>query len=131
MPDTTLAAGITSASSPNPVELIANNSGLLFPRKGTLLSGQNLLRGALVGKVTATGKYVLSLAASSDGSQAPIGVLVHDTDASAGDVEALVYDRGDFNQAAMTFGAGHTAASVRDALRDAGIFIHKPYGVAA
>lgn len=130
MPDTTLAAGVTSATSPNEVELIANNSGLLWPAKGTLASGQNLKRGALVGRITTGGKYVLSLAAASDGSQAPAGVLVHDTDATAGDVEALVYQRGDFNQAAMTFGTGHTPASVRDALRDAGIFIHKPYGVA-
>lgn len=130
MPDTTLAAGVSSANSPVSVELIANNSGLLFPRKITLLAGQNLKRGALLGKVTASGKYVLSLAASSDGSQAPVEVLVHDTDATAGDVETLAYDRGDFNQAAMTFGTGHTPASVRDGLRALGIFIHKPYGVA-
>lgn len=130
MPDKTLAAGVSSADSPIAVELIANNSGLLFARKGTLLSGQNLLRGALLGRITASGKYVLSLSASSDGSQVPTAVLVHDTDATAGDVETLVYQRGDFNQAAMTFGTGHTPTSVADALRDAGIFLHKPYGVA-
>lgn len=130
MVDTTLAAGVTSADSPVYVELIANNSGLLWPVKGTLVSGQNLKRGALVGKITTGGKYTLSLSASSDGSQAPAGVLVHDTDATAGDVEALVYLRGDFNQAAVIFGTGHTPASVAVALRDLGIFIHKPYGVA-
>ncbi|CAN5858180.1 hypothetical protein BH11PSE13_BH11PSE13_12220 [soil metagenome] len=130
MTDTTLAAGVASADSPISVELIANNSSLLFGQKAILLSGQNLKRGALVGRITASGKYVLSLSASSDGSQVPLAVLVHDTDATAGDTETLVYQRGDFNQAAMTFGTGQTPDSVRDALRDAGIFLHKPYGVA-
>ncbi len=133
MTDLTLAAGVWSASSPNTVELIANNSSLLAPAKGTLLAGQNLPRGALLGRITATGsstgKYVLSVAAASDGSQVPSAVLVHDTDATAGDVDALVYQRGDFNSAAMTFGTGHTPPTAQPLLR--GIYIHKTYGVAA
>ena len=127
MSDLTLAAGVSSAASPTSVELIANNSGLLWPLKVVMAAGQNLTRGALMGR-TSAGKYVLSLAAASDGSQAPTAVLVHDT---AGDVEAMVYLRGDFNQAAMTFGAGQTAIALRESLRDVGIFIHKPYGVPA
>ena len=130
MSDKTLAAGVTSADSPVEIELLASNSALLWGWKGTLLSGQNLKRGALLGRITVVGKYTLSASAAGDGSQVPVGVLVHDTDASAGDVETLVYVRGDFNQAAMTFGAGHTPDSVRDVLRDANIFLHKPYGVA-
>ena len=133
MADTTLAAGVWSASSPNQVELIANSSDDLWPVKGVLLAGQNLPRGALLGRITATGsstgKYTLSVAAATDGSQSPVAVLVHDTDATAGDTEALVYTRGDFNSAALTFGAGHTPATAQPLLR--GIYIHKTYGVAA
>jgi Bacteriophage lambda head decoration protein D len=106
-----------------PNELIANEPALLLSEKVTLLSGQNLKRGALLGKITTGGKYVLSLAASSDGSQVPSRVLVDDVDASAGDKEALAYRRGDFLDKGMTFGTGHTAASVKDALADIGIFI--------
>jgi len=130
MPDRTLANGVSSANSPIGVELIANNADLLVGRKVLLAAGQNLLRGALLGRVTATGAYVLSAAAASDGSQAPVAVLVHDTDATAAATETLIYERGDFNVAAMTFGAGHSIDSTRDALRDGGIYLIKPYGVA-
>lgn len=104
-----------------PDALLAGNTGLLLSKKVTLLSGQNLTRGALLGKITANGKYLLSLAAAGDGSEVPDAVLAEDADASAGDIEALVFYRGDFNQNAMTFGGGHTAATVREGLRSKGI----------
>lgn len=85
--------------------------------KATLLSGQNLTRGALVGKITASGKYTLSLAASADGSEVPDAILAQDCDASAADTECLVYLRGDFNANSVTFGTGHTATSTAAALR--------------
>ena len=128
--DRFIAGGIASADSPLYAELIAGNSHLLVSRKGTLVSGQNLKRGALLGRITSGGKLTLSLSASSDGSQVPTAVLAHDTDASASDAETLFYERGDFNQAAMTFGTGHTADSVRAGLRSLGITLIKPYGVA-
>lgn len=123
-------AGADSATSPADDNLIAGNTHLLVSRKGTLVSGQNLKRGALLGRITTGGKLTLSLSASSDGSQNPVAVLAHDTDASAADTETLVYDRGDFNEAAVTFGTAHTADSVRTALRALGITLIKPYGVA-
>lgn len=71
-----------------------------------------------------SGKYVLSLAAAVDGSQDPVSILSADTDATAADVDnTLVYISGEFNYNAMTFGAGHTAASVMDELRALGIFL--------
>lgn len=83
----------------------------------------NLKRGAVLGKVTATGKYILSASAAVDGSQVPSVILAEDTDATAGDVVTVGYLTGEFNTAALTFGAGHTAASVKDGLRDLGIFL--------
>lgn len=70
-----------------------------------------------------SGKYLLSLAAAVDGSQVPDAILVDDCDASAGDKLIGVYLAGEFNSGAMTFGAGHTAASVADVLRAKGIFL--------
>ncbi len=128
--DRFIAGGVTTAASPVYRELIAGNSELLVSRKGTLASGQVLARGALLGRITASGKLVLSTAAATDGSQAPVAVLAHDTDASVADAETLFYERGDFNQAAMTFGAGHTPDSVRAGLRTLGITLIKPYGAA-
>lgn len=107
----------------SPGRLVANNSLLLNTYKITLISGQNLTRGALLGKITASGKYTLSLSAAADGSQTPDLILADDTDASAGDVVTIAYSRGDFDENAVTFGAGHTAASVRETLRGKGIVL--------
>lgn len=98
-------------------------SGPLVTDSVVIASGQNLRRGALLGKVTATGKYVLSVADADDGSEAPTAILAQDVDASAGDKTATVYLAGQFNVRAITFGDGHTAASVKDALRDLNIHL--------
>lgn len=88
-----------------------------------VLDTGNLTRGALLGKVTATGKYILSLAAAADGSQTPVAILAEDADATSADQTTVAYLTGEFNTAAMTFGTGHTAASVAAGLRDLGIFL--------
>jgi hypothetical protein len=92
----------------------------------TIASGQNLGRGALLGKITASGKYVLSLAAAADGSEVASAILAEDVDASGGDKPGIVYVSGDFNENAITYGTGHTADSVRAGLRDLNIYLHKP-----
>lgn len=68
-------------------------------------------------------KYKLSASASSDGSQTPDLVLAQDADASGGDVEAMAYETGTFNEAALTLGTGITVAAVREGLRIKGILI--------
>lgn len=66
-------------------------------------------------------KYIKSLSAAVDGSQAPAVLLSEDCDASAGDKVTVAYFKGTFNENAITYGTGHTAASVREELRDIGI----------
>jgi len=92
----------------------------------TIASGQNIARGALLGKITASGKYILSLAAAVDGSQTPAAILAEDVDATGGDKSGIVYVSGDFNENRITYGTGHTADSVRAGLRDLNIYLHKP-----
>ncbi len=92
----------------------------------TLALGQNLLRGALLGQITGSGEYVLSLAAAADGSEVPVAILVADTDATVGATVTGIYLAGEFNDNAITFGAGHTAASVKDALRNLNIYLKSP-----
>jgi hypothetical protein len=90
----------------------------------TLASGQNIVRGAVLGKVTATGEYVLSLSASTDGSEVPYAIAVDAVDATAAAVtNVAVYIGGEFNESALTLGTGHTVASVKADLRNAGIYI--------
>lgn len=102
--------------------LIAGDAVNMVTESITLDTG-NLSRGALLGRVTATGKYILSLAAASDGSEVPRAILAENTDATAADKVTVAYLTGEFNTAAMTFGTGHTAASTKDGLRDLGIFL--------
>ncbi|HRM66758.1 MAG TPA: head decoration protein [Comamonas denitrificans] len=104
-----------------PDSLLAGNAHLLVARKVTVLSGQVLARGAVLGTITASGKAILSLAAAADGSQTPDLILAEPVDATGGDVAALAYERGDFNSGALTLGAGHTVASIREGLRAKGI----------
>lgn len=59
-----------------------------------IVSGQNLKIGAVLGQITASGKWTLSAPGANDGSQTPKGVLVHeDVDASAGDKAGIVLVR--------------------------------------
>lgn len=103
-----------------PDALIAGNAHLLVGRVVTIKAGQNRKRGDVLGKDGA-GKYLLSLAAASDGSEVPDLVLAADCDATAADGQALAYSRGDFAAHAITLGAGHTLASVAEGLRAKGI----------
>jgi hypothetical protein len=62
-------------------------------------------------------EYKLSTAAATDGSQLPDAILAEDTDASSAAKPTMVYLVGQFNANAITFGAGHSVESTRDALR--------------
>lgn len=115
-----------SSETYTPDRLVAGHNIGLVTDGAVLVSGQNLPRGAVLGRITASGKLMLSAAGASDGSQTPYAILAEDTDASGGDKTCTVYVAGEFNAGALTFGAGHTAASVKDALRDAGIFLKTP-----
>lgn len=112
-----------------PDQLIAGNADLLLSVPITLAAGQNLPRGAVLGRVTATGHYVLSAAddgadppvAIEDGSEVPDLILVEAVDATLEAKPALGYRRGDFQAAHLTLGSGHTLASIAEGLRLKGI----------
>jgi len=107
-----------------PDGLLAVNSNLLVSRIVTIKAGQVLTRGAVLG-TDASGKCLLSVATAEDGSETPWLILAEDCDATTADKEALAYARGDFNDFALTFGDGHTIASLTDAMRGNGITIVK------
>jgi hypothetical protein len=115
----------------NPDGLIAGNADLLIATSITLAAGAALPRGAVLGKVTLSGHYVLSEAtdtadppvAIEDGSQVPDLILVEAVAASAAPRAALGFRRGDFQAAAVTLGATHTLAAVSETLRGKGIFL--------
>lgn len=110
-------------TSLTPDRLIAGGQIGLITRKITLITGQNLQRGAVLGKITASSKYNLSLSAAGDGSQTPDLILAEATDATAADKVTTAYVTGVFNDRAVTLGAAHTADTVREGLRAKGIHL--------
>lgn len=114
-------AGYTQETAYNPKNILAG--GTYTTRKVTIITGQNLVAGAVLGKITASGKFNLSLSAAVDGSQTPNMVLAQDIDATAADKEAIAYETAQVVGTALVLGTAHTIASIREGLRDAGILI--------
>ena len=56
----------------------------------TIAAGADLKVGAVLGKVTASGKYILRAPAAVDGSQVAAAVLLQDADAAAADVANVI-----------------------------------------
>ena len=61
--------------------------------KAIFASGSSISLGEVVGKVTATGKYVPLNTAAADGSEAAAGIALNDYDASLADVEGVILAR--------------------------------------
>lgn len=106
----------------SPKEILAGNYPLATDMV-TIAAGQNLPEGAVVGQITATQEYVLSLAAATDGSQTPVAILADAVDASAAADKGPIYLSGDFVARNLTFGTGHTAASTKAGLRNLNIYL--------
>lgn len=67
-----------------------------------IVSGSGaVVRGTLLGKVTATGKYKPYNNANSDGSETARLVLAETVDATSADVKTTAYASGEFNEAAL------------------------------
>jgi hypothetical protein len=76
----------------------------------TLKAGTNYALGAVLGKITASGKYRLSPAAEvvgDEGAETAVTVLIEAVDATAGDKTGLVVARGPviLSKAALVFDA--------------------------
>ncbi len=111
-----------STTSFTPDRLVVG--GEIRTRSVTVATGQGVLaRGTVLGKITTGGKYAKSASGSSDGSQTPDCILTEDVDATSADVVVPAYFTGDFNDAAIILGAGHTADSIREGLRTKGIHL--------
>ena len=73
----------------------------------TLLEGTNYPVGAVLGRITASGKYKLATSGGSDGAQTASAVLLYAVNASATDAIGVVIARGPaiVSKAALVFDA--------------------------
>lgn len=106
-----------------PDQLIAGDLKVVTKPGVTFLAGQIYPRGAVLGIVTATGKYTLALSAAGDGSNTPVAIAVDTVDATSADALGGVYTMGEFNGAALTLGTGTTLAAATAALELKNIYI--------
>lgn len=116
--------GITKQS-----QTVDNLSAGDFPKVSlpvVIVSGSgNVVRGTLLGKVTASGKYKPYANGNSDGSETAKLVLAETVDATSADVKTTAYASGEFNEAALT--GLDAAARVDFEPGTCAIFIKKVY----
>lgn len=94
----------------------------------TLLAGQNLAAGAVVGIITASGKVTLSDPdmASPDGSENPVGILAADVDATTADAPCVVLKSGLFATDKLVRHVNMTDAKLKAAWEGKPLFIRTP-----
>ena len=73
--------------------LLSEAPGTLSREEVTILSGETLTAGTVLGKISASGKYVAYDDGATDGSEVAAAILTADVDASAGDQLATVIAR--------------------------------------
>ena len=87
----------------------------------TIASGAGVIAaGTVLGKVTASGKYVASAVGASDGSEVPAAINIHGADASSADatVSAIVRDA-EVNGKCLTYHADRDLAAEKTAANTA------------
>lgn len=114
-----------SADSFTPDQLVADPRTLVS-RDRTITGGAVYKRGTVLGVITATGKYTISLAAAADGSEDPVEILADDVDTTGGDQNGGTYVSGEFNANAVILGTGQTLTGVTAALEAKKIFLRTP-----
>jgi hypothetical protein len=92
--------------------LISEANGTRSRLNVTIASGEDLVAGQVVGKITSGGKYAAYDNGAGDGTEVAAGILLDNVDATDGDVEAVVIVRdAEVNGECLTYltGADETA----------------------
>jgi hypothetical protein len=99
--------------------LVSEGNGAISRETITVLAGQTLQPGAVLGRVTAGGKYTALDPAAVDGSEAAAGVLYGAVDASAADAAGVAIVRlAEVNAAELVWPEGLTAGEKSTALAE-------------
>ena len=104
-----------------PDTLFAGSNQLPVSDGETILQGENVVRGEVLGKITASGKWVTFNLGNANGSEIPRGIASEDINAAASDMESVVYKTGEFNANALVFSADSLTEAVKNLLQDVNI----------
>lgn len=85
---------------------------------------QTLLRGTVVGKITASGYLAACDHTASDGSEVPYGVMVEPVTTTSTELPGLIYDFGLFAADKLSFGGSSTLADLQDAMKAANLYVN-------
>ena len=97
--------------------VVSEGNGSISRETITVLSGETLEAGAVLGKVTASAKYKALDPAAADGSEAAAGILYDRVDASAADAEGVAIVRlAEVNAAELVWPDGTTGPEQTTAL---------------
>ena len=97
--------------------VVSEGNGRISRETITVLSGQTLEAAAVLGKVTASGKYKVLDPAAVDGAEVAAGVLYDAVDASAADAEGVAVVRlAEVNAAELVWPDGITGGEKTTAL---------------
>ncbi len=73
--------------------ILSEANGSISREEVTIASGQNLAAGTVVGKVSASGKYIAYDDDNADGSQTAAGILYAAVDATSADKKGVIIAR--------------------------------------
>ena len=97
--------------------LVSEGNGRISREIITVLSGETLQPAAVLGRVTASGKYKALDPAAVDGSEVAAGILYDAVDAAAADAEGVAIVRlAEVNAAELVWPAGITGGEQATAL---------------
>jgi len=118
----------------DPNDSIIATDKQLFQRPVTIASGQNLPKGRSIGFVTdtedpASGKFVGSVKAATNGSKVIVGFLAEACDATGGDKQAMAVITGGVKLSKLTLGTGHTKDNAWLDLAGRGLFLYEDAAV--
>ena len=97
--------------------IVSEGNGRISRETVTVLSGQTLSAGAVLGRITASGKYKALAPAANDGSEVAAGILFDAVGASGGDAEGVAIVRlAEVNAAELVWPDGITGGEQTTAL---------------
>lgn len=106
-----------------PVDNLFYSDVPVVTEAAVIAEGEEISRGAVLGKVSPSGELKLSVSNAGDGSETPYAIAADDVDATDGAQRTIVYLKGHFNSRSLSLGTGHTIDSIKAGLRQLGIYL--------